>query len=136
MLHTVTCLLVLVSAAIYDWRTQRVPNWLWLPAIALAISVNNVDWQAPHWPAAVLGLAAVVQAFWSWRKGAMGGGDAKAVMMTVAMVPAYPLAIVGLGLGIVLVVSSKDRRIPFVPWLAVGVAGAAVGVKIATGAFP
>jgi prepilin peptidase CpaA len=65
-------------AAVIDWRTGEIPNWLSLGAIVVAIASHAAvgGWQDAGW--AVTGAVAcgvIPLVFWRW--GAFGGGDVK-----------------------------------------------------------
>ena len=66
-----TCL----AAAATDLRDRRIPNAVTAPALALGIAIA---WYAGTLPAALVGLASgLVPGFLLFRRGALGGGDAK-----------------------------------------------------------
>ncbi len=71
-------LIVALAAAVVDARTGRIPNWLTLPAMALALA-----WYAYAqglsgglvWAVGLLGCGLLP--YFAFRMGAMGGGDVK-----------------------------------------------------------
>ena len=72
----------LAIAALWDWRTARVPNWLTLPALGGVLGLNVVltRWDfLPYW----LGIFAI------WHLGILGGGDAKLLMVLFGLFPSY-----------------------------------------------
>jgi prepilin peptidase CpaA len=69
---------VLVSAAMIDLRTRRIPNWLSLPFLAAGILVQSVHggWQGFGISSAGIGLALLLFAVPCWLR-LMGMGDLK-----------------------------------------------------------
>jgi len=79
----------LLPCAIYDLRHRRVPNWLTLPPLPIAL------WWA--WGHGTLGLALTVLAagYIAFRFGGLGGADGK-IATVVAAVSPPALALTGL----------------------------------------
>ena len=79
----------LLPCAIYDLRTRRVPNWLTLPPLPVAL------WWA--WGHDTLGLTLTVLAagYIAFRFGGLGGADGK-IATVVAAVSPPALALTGL----------------------------------------
>jgi len=71
-------LVVAIPAAIFDLRQRRVPNWLTLPALLVAIALNVVLYKTAGftWSLAGFGLALVIY-FPLYALRAMGAGDVK-----------------------------------------------------------
>jgi len=81
--HTEMMMLLLLLAvflAMYDLRTQRVPNWVTLPLL-----VTGLVLQFPGAPETWLGCLLL---FSAWHFGALGGGDAKLWMAFLWLAPA------------------------------------------------
>ena len=69
---------LVVSAAGSDLRARRVPNWITIPGLVLAIALNTVLPHGSGWRSSLLGLvaaSAVYLIFFALR--AMGAGDVK-----------------------------------------------------------
>jgi len=81
--------LLLAPAACYDLRTRRIPNWLTLPHLPIAL------WWA--WGHGTLGLALTVLAagYIAFRFGGLGGADGKIATVVAAVSPSA-LALTGL----------------------------------------
>ena len=79
----------LLPAAWFDYRYHRVPNWLTLPPLPIAL------WWA--WAHGTLGLALIVLAagYIAFRFGGLGGADGK-IATVVAAVSPPALALTGL----------------------------------------
>jgi Flp pilus assembly protein protease CpaA len=98
----------LVVAAVLDFRTRQVPNWLTLPAL-VAVAVWRV-WQ----------LQFVFLLFWAgcvaaWLLNVLGGGDVKLLMVLFGVFPRVELfflllAVAGVSIAVVLLV--RYARIP------------------------
>jgi len=73
-------LLLAVFLAVYDLRTQRVPNWVTLPLLVAGLRL-----QFPGAPETWLGCLLL---FSAWHLGVLGGGDAKLWMAFLWLVPA------------------------------------------------
>ena len=99
-LFIVHALLVVVTivAAVIDWRTGHIPNWLTLPLLV----IGPVFWlifdlrttghlELFYWSLAGLVGCAIVPLI-MWRKNAMGGGDVK-LFMGIGAVGTLPLGI-------------------------------------------
>jgi leader peptidase (prepilin peptidase)/N-methyltransferase len=118
-----------VSAAAVDWRIQRLPHILTLPAAVMATMAQGF-W-GPGWfhacAGAALGFAALkgAQLFCRWRKGrdVLGSGDA-VLMLSLGALTGPELLPVSLGCSVLTVAtaaliagrSGKDR-VPFGPHL-------------------
>lgn len=68
-----------VSAALWDWRTRRVPNTITLPLLGAALTLRAL-W-ALTTPASdntlLLALGGAIMLQLAWAKGFLGGGDVK-----------------------------------------------------------
>jgi len=105
-------ILWLIPASYYDLRTRRVPNWLTLPPLPVAL------WWA--WGHGTLGLALTVltAGYIAFRFGGLGGADGK-IATVVAAVSPPALALSGLLLlagFIVQRLRSQPRSLPAVPF--------------------
>lgn len=81
--------LLLLMAAVWDYRTQRIPNWLVLPGMVFGLAVNMLIAPLPGaafwWPLA--GLAVGFIGFMPlYLIRAMGAGDVKLMAMVGAFV--------------------------------------------------
>jgi prepilin peptidase CpaA len=77
IVHGVAVLITAI-AAVTDWRTGHIPNWLTLPPIALAPIVHGVLYGWRGLLASGLGiLLCGLVPYFLFRKGAMAGGDVK-----------------------------------------------------------
>lgn len=89
--------IALLVAAIGDWRSRIIPNWL-NGAIALGAIPYWVAAGLPLWPdvAVQIGVALIVFLLFAlaFRLGAMGGGDVKLVAAVALWLP--PLAVMKL----------------------------------------
>lgn len=89
---------VVILAAVWDWRTAKIPNWLDGPAFLLGFLLAGltgylgpadlkIGWEDAGWPgcsealqsAALSFSIAFVPFFVIWRMGALGGGDVKLI---------------------------------------------------------
>jgi prepilin peptidase CpaA len=67
--------LVTLTAAVYDWRERRIPNWLCLVCLGATFFINIL---APDWRSALMGFAlAVLIHVPLYLLRATGGGDLK-----------------------------------------------------------
>jgi hypothetical protein len=121
LLQTIT-LGWLAACAAWDWRTGRVPNWLTLPAVAVAavVAVGKGPERAALF--AGVGIALLV----AWSLGAMGGADAKVLL---ALAGLWPVGFVGASLALAGWVALRrvaGRGGPYraAPVIAAGVVGA------------
>ncbi len=107
----------LVPCAVFDLRRRRIPNWLTLPALAIAL------WWA--WGAGTLGLALVTLAagFLAFQADGLGGADGKLATVQAAVSPAA-LLITGLLIGITFLglrlAGRRDNRLPAAIWFGAG----------------
>ena len=87
----------LAVAALRDWRTRTIPNWL-NAAIALGAIPFWIASGLPLWPDAAIHVAVALGVFLvfalAFHFGAMGGGDVKMVAAIALWLP--PLAVVKL----------------------------------------
>lgn len=107
MFASVPDLLRLAAVALFAWaayrdiRTRRVPNWVWLPLMAVGIVALAMDaWRVLAFPSyrilffvrvvVSLGLVAPL-GYVFWRLGGCGGADAKAIMTIALLFPTYPV---------------------------------------------
>lgn len=72
-------LLLAIFLAIYDVRTQRVPNWVTLPLLGTGLLLHFPGVPATWWGSLLL--------FSAWHFGMLGGGDAKLWMALLWLVP-------------------------------------------------
>jgi Flp pilus assembly protein protease CpaA len=102
--------LILLYAAWWDSNEYRVPNWVWLASLPLALVCSSVQ---PTW--SVLLIIPIFAALVGFRLlGSWGMGDVKAVgfaLLTVGVIP----AILALGAGLLAGVFGKGSRIAFLP---------------------
>ena len=75
--YSILLLIWLAICALQDYRTGEVSNWLTLPPLALALIARLGGWLATPWWH--VGLVWLLTLF-LWRKGKLGGADAKAWM--------------------------------------------------------
>ena len=74
----VAAVLIAGIAAIMDWRTGRIPNYLTLPPLVIAPIVYGVAIGSEAVVNSILGLLLCgLIPFFLWRQGAIGGGDVK-----------------------------------------------------------
>lgn len=138
MIRTVFTLLWLAIASAFDIRTRRVPNWLTFGAWLAAILLIAVDPVRPSWPALLVNALTVLIVLGQWARGEFGGADAKATValaLTFYWLPLAPLAMLG-ALALAFARRNKVRRTRFVPWMALGTAGALLALFLYTGAIP
>jgi preflagellin peptidase FlaK len=96
------CLPLFGWAAVRDIRTRRVPNWAWLPLLALGVALLAWDFLTVLWgpralDAGVFALRAAISigvvaplGLLFWRVGAFGGADAKALAVLCLLFPSVP----------------------------------------------
>jgi prepilin peptidase CpaA len=65
-------------AAVIDWRTGRIPNWLSLGSLGTAVLAHLVlgGWSGAGWSLVGMALCALVPLVF-WQVGGFGGGDVK-----------------------------------------------------------
>src|SRR5687767_10166147 len=90
------------AAAITDWRTGRIPNWLTLPPLVAApvayVAAAGLDGLLPS----LLGmLVCGAPPYILFRRGAMGGGDVK-LLAAVGAVAGISVGLEGQLLGLVI----------------------------------
>lgn len=129
---------LLIVAAIGDWRTREIPNWL---NAAIAVAAPLWWWATgiELWPdvAVQIGLAAIVFAIFAgfFALGAMGGGDVKligalalwfplAILLPLLMV----MAIIGGLLTLAMLVRHRLQRAEGRPEIPYGIAIALAGL--------
>ena len=119
LLTLVPLLLALVAAAVIDWRTRRIPNWLTFSLIVTGLARTGIAAGRTVSPtAAVLGLLlAGGLAFAMFALNAMGGGDVKLLAAIGAWVgPLAGLKIFAasslIGMVMVLAQAAAHRRLP------------------------
>lgn len=83
-----TILFLSVPAAVWDVAERRIPNFISLPALALALAVFVLAGEDN-----ALGLLAVPVVFASWTAGWVGGGDAKLLMALALAFGPWPVVI-------------------------------------------
>lgn len=76
----------LLPCALYDQRSHRVPNWLTLPALPLAL------WWAAENGTLPLALSVLAATYIAFLAGGMGGADGKMATVQAAISPAALLA--------------------------------------------
>jgi Flp pilus assembly protein protease CpaA len=76
---TIFLLILVVSLALYDFRTRRVPNWATLPLLAAGL--------VRHFPGGLETWLGCLLLFSAWHFGVLGGGDAKLWMALLWLVP-------------------------------------------------
>ncbi|MCO6451210.1 MAG: prepilin peptidase [Caldilineales bacterium] len=117
LLSSLLLALWLIPCALFDWRQHRVPNWLTLPALPLALCWG---WRQGTLALTLLVFAASYLAFVS---GGMGGADGKLAIVQAAFAPAA-LAWTGLSLLITFILIRllgwESRRLPAGPWFLAG----------------
>lgn len=89
----IVLLIICTLAALSDWRTGTIPNWLTLPPLLLApmyFAVTEWPWGAVR---SLLGIVvcSIVPVLLFWR-GAMGGGDVK-LLAAVGALSGYMLGL-------------------------------------------
>ena len=109
-------LLLVIPAAIFDLRQRRVPNWITLPGVAIAVALNTFLYERPGlWMSLKgLGLAFVIY-FALYLLRGMGAGDVKLMAAVgAALGPANWLGVLFLtallgGLTAIAIVASRGR---------------------------
>lgn len=107
MFVSIPDLLRLAAVALFAWaayrdiRTRRVPNWVWLPLVAVGMIALALDtWTVLAVPAyqslffvrVVVSLGSVAPLGYAfWRLGGCGGADAKAIITIALLFPTYPI---------------------------------------------
>jgi len=119
---------VVMGATVIDCRSQRVPNFLTLPAFALGVVL--------HFPAIMEVWVASLLAFAAWRARLTGGGDAKLWIALLWLTPtdmaswslaafAASMLLTGLGQKLLLHLQHIEpkpgpaawRTLPYVAWV-------------------
>jgi len=78
---------VMLAAASHDFATRTVPNWMALTLAAIGLCARTLD---GHFISGMLvGIAVFVAAAFCWRRGWMGGGDAKLLSAASLVVPPH-----------------------------------------------
>lgn len=107
-------LAIAVCAAWFDWRARRIPNWLTLTALAIAIAIGGLDAIA----GAIL-CASIPLVLWS--RGVLGGGDVK-LLAALGATQAFA-GVMGAAAAFVFVIGAPPKIMrPLAPAIAVGVA--------------
>ena len=131
--------LLLLAAAVFDWRQRRIPNSLVLLGLAHAglvqaltpSGLHPASWSDPGLPgvAAGLGAAALMLAVCMplWKFGAVGAGDAKWLTVAAAhtgpaQVPLILLATALAGglLALAWIATARSDRMPYAVAIAAG----------------
>jgi|YNPNPStandDraft_1061719.scaffolds.fasta_scaffold61260_3 Flp pilus assembly protein protease CpaA len=110
----------LVTVAVWDFLTRRIPNWLVLPVMlpALCWQVYRAIQRAPDGLLFALGTWAVL--YTMWRAHVFGGGDAKFLMALFALFPTaqflllFSLVVLAVSIPIIVIqyVSPRLRGVP------------------------
>ncbi len=75
--HGVAAVLA-VAAALSDWRSGKIPNWMTFPGMLLGLFLGGWASGSSGFLNALLGLLVCgLVPYWIFRKGGMGGGDLK-----------------------------------------------------------
>jgi len=138
MIRTVLTLLWLTIASVYDLKTRRVPNWLTFGAMAAAVLLMVLVPVRPSWPAIAVNALTVLIVLWQWARKEFGGADAKATIALALTFYWLPLAALAM-LGALALAFTRRRRVTrtrFVPWMALGMAGALGALLILQGTLP
>lgn len=107
----------LIPCAIFDVRRRRIPNWLTLPAIPVAL------WWAWGQGTVLLALVVLGAGFLAFQAGGMGGADGKLATVQAAV---NPLALLTAGLLMIAtfvglrLAGRKDNRLPAALWFWAG----------------
>lgn len=107
----------LIPCAVFDVRRRRIPNWLTLPAIPVAL------WWALGQGTLILALVVLGGGFLAFQFGGMGGADGKLATVQAAVAPAalllsgLLLALTFLGLRLF---GRKRSRLPAALWFWAG----------------
>ena len=72
----------LLICAVYDWRYRRIPNWLTMPVLPLAL------WWALGHGTLVLMTAVLAASILAFSRGGIGGADGKLAGVQAAFQPA------------------------------------------------
>ena len=120
-------LLWLLPCALYDWHQRRIPNWVTLPALPLALL-----WATDRGNLS-LTLLVLAATFLAFQRGMMGGADGKMATVQAAFFPAA-LAVTGFLLaGTFLYLQVRQQahnRLPAGPWFLAGTALAALLIPL------
>lgn len=80
-------LLIVIPAAVFDWRQRRIPNWLTFSGVAVAIALNTFLYETPGLWLALKGLGiAMLVYFPLYMLRGMGAGDVKLMAAVGAVV--------------------------------------------------
>lgn len=106
----------MVAAAVFDFRTRRVPNWLTLAGLFTGIGINSVLFKVPGLLTSIEGLGVACLIYFPlYMLRGIGAGDVKLMAAIGAVVgPANWLAIFVLtallgGVAAILLMASKKR---------------------------
>jgi Flp pilus assembly protein protease CpaA len=80
-------ILVMGIGCVFEVKARRFPNWLSLPMLLIILGWRLLTSQPPHWLA--LFVAVWGYFFWAWRRGFMGAGDAKGLMVLSGLWPTW-----------------------------------------------
>jgi Flp pilus assembly protein protease CpaA len=91
-------MLVMGIGCVFEVKARRFPNWLSLPMLLIILVWRLLTSHPLHW----LALFAAVWGyfFWAWRRGLMGAGDAKGLMVLSGLWPTWQTLLafmIGLG---------------------------------------
>jgi len=94
--HIAVVILLVVLAAVWDWRSRRIPNWLTLPALASGLLFHTFSHGVQGFTASLGGAACALLIFGLvYLLGGMGAGDVK-LMAAAGALLAMPAALAAL----------------------------------------
>jgi len=133
-LSGIVLIAALIQLARIDWATQRLPNLITLPLLAAGLvwAFGTAEDFYFH----LLGAALGYGAFWAVevayrlirKRDGLGRGDAKLLAVGGAWCGAWPLPVIVLIASLAALAyvlpkgESRDAKIPFAPFLAIGIA--------------
>jgi Flp pilus assembly protein protease CpaA len=118
----------LAACAWFDLRTRRVPNWLTLPAIPLALMASwLVRGGSAESPGGFLVrlVVLILPLFIAWRRHLLGGADLK-ILVALSLANPWLLVAAWLGvvlyfIGLVILANHRAARFAGVPGFALGI---------------
>jgi len=94
--HIAVVIFLVVLAAIWDWRSRRIPNWLTLPALAVGLLFHTISHGVQGLTASLGGAGCALFIFGLvYLLGGMGAGDVK-LMTAAGALLALPAALAAL----------------------------------------